>query len=79
MLRLIRDGDLRPSSAMGAVSAARSVRGKELRVELLVYLHHLLAGEAAAGGEFGDRFEVVILSTRQAPVEHAPLSCRRRS
>jgi len=79
MLRLIRDGDLRPSSAMGAVSAARLVRGKKVRFELLVYLHHLLAGEAAAGGEFGDRFEVVILSTRQAPVEHAPLSCRRRS
>ena len=51
MLRLIRDGDLRPSSAMGAVSAARLVRGKKVRFELLVYLHHLLAGEAAAGGE----------------------------
>ena len=74
MLRLLRDGDLRPSSAMGAVSAARLVRGKEVRVELLVYLHHLLAGEAAVSGEFGDRFEVVILSTREAPVEHAP--CR---
>src|SRR5438128_7596109 len=54
--------------------ACSSVRRKEVRVELLIYLHHLLAGEAAAGGEFGDRFEVVILSTRQAPVEHAP--CR---
>src|SRR5258705_12858250 len=54
--------------------AYRLVRGKDLRVELLVYLHHLLAGEAAAGCEFADRFEVVILSTRQAPVEHAP--CR---
>jgi hypothetical protein len=59
---------------MGAVSAARLVRGKEVRVELLVYLHHLLTGEAAAGGEFGDRFEVVIMSTRQGQVEHTP--CR---
>ena len=57
---------------MGAVSAASSVRGKELRVELLVYLHHLLAGEAAVGSEVGDRFEVVILSTRKTHVEHAP-------
>ncbi len=50
------------------------MRRKDLRVELLVYLHYLLAGEAAAGCEFADRFEVVVLSTRQAPVEHAP--CR---
>ena len=50
------------------------MRGKELRVELLVYLCHFLTGEAAAGGEIGDRFEVMIVSTRQAPVEHAP--CR---
>src|SRR5262252_5174191 len=48
-----------------------SVRGREVRVELLAYLHHLLASEAVAVGEFGDRFEVVVLSTRQAPVEHA--------
>ena len=40
----------------------------------LIYLHHFFGGEVAAGGEVGDRFEVVILSTRQAPVEHAP--CR---
>ena len=50
------------------------MRGKELRVELLVYLHHLLASETATGAQFGDRFEVVIMPTRQAPVEHAP--CR---
>jgi hypothetical protein len=31
--------------------AAKLVRGKEVRAELLVYLHHLLAGEAAAGDE----------------------------
>jgi hypothetical protein len=57
MLRLMRDGDLRASSAMGAVSAASSVRGKKLRVELLIYLHHLLVAETAAGGELGDRFK----------------------
>ena len=45
--------------------------GEERRVELLVYLRHLLAGEAAAGAKFRDRFEIAILSARQAPVEHA--------
>src|SRR5262249_3875593 len=34
-------------------------------------LHHLLAGETAAGGELGDRFEVVVLPTWQAPAQHA--------
>src|SRR5262249_1845014 len=34
-------------------------------------LHHLLAGKTAAGGELGDRFEVMILPTRQAPGQHA--------
>jgi len=68
MLRLPR---VAPGSAMGAVSAASSVSRKELRVELLVYLHHLLAGEAAVGSEVGDRFEVVVLSTRKTHVEHA--------
>src|SRR5215510_8239009 len=48
-----------------------SVRGGEIRVELIAYLHHPLAAEAVARGELGDRFEVVILSARQAPVEHA--------
>lgn len=57
--------------APGSFPPSGSVRGQEVRVELLVYLHHLLAGEAPAGGEFRDSFEVVILSTRQAPVEHA--------
>ena len=47
------------------------MRGKELRVELFVYLRHFFAGEAAVGGEVGDRFEVVVLSARQGPVEHA--------
>src|SRR5262249_25681621 len=48
-----------------------SVSGREVRVEPLVYLHHLLGREAAGGGEFRHRFEVAVLSTRQAPVEHA--------
>jgi hypothetical protein len=47
----------------------RSPRRGEVRVERLADLHHLLAGEAAAGGEVGDRFEVAVLSARQAPVE----------
>jgi hypothetical protein len=63
-----------PKVRWGAASADSLVRGKKLRVELLVYLCHFLTGEAAGGGEIGDRFEVVIVSTRQAPVEHAP--CR---
>src|SRR5262245_29647310 len=48
-----------------------SLRVKKLCVEPFVYLHHLLVGEAAVCCKFGDRFEVMILSTRQAPVEHA--------
>ena len=70
----MRNGGLPPSSAMGAVTAARLVRSKELRVVPLIYLHHFFGGEVAAGGEVGDRFEVVVLSARQTPVEHAP--CR---
>jgi hypothetical protein len=53
------------------LSARSSVPGREVRVELLAYLRRLLASEAVAGGELGDRFEVVVLPTRQAPVEHA--------
>ena len=34
---------------MGRVGTARLVRRKEIRVELVVYLHHLLAGEAVEG------------------------------
>ena len=46
-----------PQQGQGlAVSAASSVRGREVRVELLVYLHHLLASESVAGREFGNRF-----------------------
>src|SRR5262249_62001305 len=48
-----------------------SVRGREVRVEPLADLHHALAGEPVARCELRDRFEVVVLSTRQAPVEHA--------
>ena len=47
------------------------MRPEELRVELLVYLHYLLVGETTVCGEFGDCLEVMILSTRQSPVEHA--------
>ena len=64
-----------PQSAMGVASADFLVRDQELRVVPLIYLHHFFRGEVAAGGEVGDRFEVEILSTRQAP----PLSCRRCS
>src|SRR5262245_56351758 len=49
-----------------------SLRVKKLCVEPFVYLHHLLVGEAAVCCKFGDGFEVMILSTRQGPVEHAP-------
>src|SRR5262245_66695863 len=51
--------------------SSNSVLCWEVRVELPADLHHPLAGEAVVPGEFGDGFEVVILSTRQAPVEHA--------
>src|SRR5262245_38006267 len=49
----------------------RSGRGREVRVEFPADRHRLLAGKAAIGGEIGDRLEVVVLSTRQTPVEHA--------
>jgi hypothetical protein len=54
-----------------AVISTRLVRGREVRIEVLAYLQRLLAGEAVVGDEFGDHFEVVVLSTREAPVEHA--------
>src|SRR5262245_13509224 len=54
-----------------SVGTAELVRGQEGRLEPLVDLHHLLAGERIAGGEFRHRFEIAVLSTRQAPVEHA--------
>src|SRR6516162_3230729 len=44
---------------------------REVGIERLADLHYLLAGETAAGGELGDRFEVMILPTRQAPGQHA--------
>src|SRR5262245_24785698 len=48
-----------------------SMRGRKVRVELLADLHRLFVGEAAAGGEFGDRFEVAVLPARQGQVEDA--------
>jgi hypothetical protein len=38
--------------------------GGEVRVELLTDLRHLFAGKPAAGGQFGDLLEVVVLSGR---------------
>src|SRR5262249_61818093 len=38
---------------------------------LFADLHRLLWGEPVASGEVGDRPEVVVQSTRQAPLEHA--------
>src|SRR5215471_14899323 len=44
---------------------------REVSIERLADLHHRLASETAAGGKFGDRFEVMVLPTRQAPAQHA--------
>src|SRR5215471_13212625 len=55
----------------GRRGAGRSRLDREVGIESLADLHHLLAGETAAGGELGDRFEVMILPTRQAPTKHA--------
>ena len=43
----------------------------EVGIERLADLHDLLAGETAAGGKLGDRFEIMVLPTRQAPGQHA--------
>src|SRR5215472_18840532 len=51
--------------------ARHSGLDREVGIEHLADLHHLLAGETAAGGKLGDRFEVMVLSTRQAPAQHA--------
>ena len=40
-------------------------------IERLADFHHLLAGEISAGGELGDRFEVMVLPPRQAPTQHS--------
>src|SRR6516165_10830945 len=64
--------------ARAAVARLHSRRGaghsrldREMGIESLADLHHLLAGETAAGGKLGDRFEVMVLPTRQAPAQHA--------
>src|SRR5215813_1237091 len=51
--------------------ARHSGLDREVGIERLADLDHLLAGETAAGGELGHRFEVMILPTRQAPSQHA--------
>src|SRR5215831_14375066 len=51
--------------------ARHSGLDREVGIEHLADLHHLLAGETAAGGKLGDRFEVMVLPTRQAPAQHA--------
>src|SRR5215813_11804195 len=52
-------------------TAGQSRLDREVGIESLADLHHLLTGETAAGGELGDRFEVMVLPTRQAPAQHA--------
>src|SRR5215813_15393301 len=60
-------------SDCGINPARRAASGldREVGIERLADLDHLLAGETAAGGKLGDRFEVMILPTRQAPSQHA--------
>src|SRR5215510_8552938 len=55
----------------GPRSAGHSGLDREVCIEHLADLDYLLAGETAAGGKLGDRFEVMILPTRQAPSQHA--------
>src|SRR5262249_26142516 len=55
----------------GRRGAGRSRLDRQVGIERLADLHHLLAGKTPAGGELGDRFEVMILPTRQAPGQHA--------
>src|SRR5215471_6662053 len=57
----IRGGDGLPTS---------SANGRKIRVEASADLVHP-AGEAVARGEFGDLFEVAVLSAWQTPIEHA--------
>src|SRR5262249_10625348 len=67
-----RRSDIRsPACGRARFSLSYLLRGREVRVELFADRHHPLACEAVAGGEIGDRFEVVVLSTGQTPVEQA--------
>src|SRR5215471_11299300 len=50
--------------------ARHSGLDREVGIERPADLPRLLAGETAAGGKLGDRFEVMILPTRQAPAQH---------
>src|SRR5262245_63133754 len=47
-----------------------SVQGGKVGIELPADLQGLFVREAVAGRKFRDRLEVVVLSARQAPVEH---------
>src|SRR5499426_2637220 len=51
--------------------ARHSGLDREVCIKRLADLHYLLAGKTAAGGKLGDRFEVMVLPTRQAPAQHA--------
>src|SRR5262249_15640999 len=44
---------------------------REVGIERLADLYHLLAGETAVGRKLRDGFEVTVLPTRQAPAQHA--------
>src|SRR5262249_35633683 len=55
----------------GRRGAGHSGFDREVGIERLADLHHLLASETAAGGKLGDRVEVMVLSTRQAPAQQA--------
>src|SRR6516225_11316935 len=51
--------------------ARHSMLYREVGIEPLADFHHILAGEISAGGELRDRFEVMVLPTRQAPAQHS--------
>src|SRR5262245_11754972 len=55
----------------GRRGAGRSGLDREVSIERLADFYHFLAGETAGGSKLGDRFEVMVLPTRQAPVQHA--------
>src|SRR5262249_58114817 len=51
--------------------ARHSRLDREVGIERLADLYHLLTGETAAGRKLRDSFEVTVLPTRQAPAQHA--------
>src|SRR5262249_16211692 len=54
-----------------ALGALRSGLDREVGIERLADFYHFLAGKTAGGSKLGDRFEVMVLPTRQAPAQHA--------